>query len=572
MQKNNSKKVRFNGFHGIDVRKSKNGETSIYDINNFRISDNGALERRCGYKHIASNIQNIRDIWCGMLNGKFTCMYLAYDCVYSYDVQTGISDFVLLTNTSEGPTQFFLYKDVLFMSDTKGIYRITRTQSAYPTGYVPLYGKDWPTTFYGEVNEPLNLLNSYARISYLVPEDFTSRLPTKLSVQNVISVYKNGSLVNSEDYYYDDNNKAISVANLKAGDRLTATVRFKTKFSESKLFNMPYVSTFSAANNSRLLFWSPNESVVFPSAYVSPASLKESEAQFPDCTDLYFPEGSEFSVGGGSCNVRGMARHYDRLLIFTEKEAWMANTDLSETKDFPLMNINTSVGCASQFGVVTWKNSPFTVGKKDILQWTSDTDKLDECNAFSISLPINERISPDFFKNAMLFKDEYRNELWFNNPEVSGDVWIYNINKKAWVRFSEIYANKFFDFNGDIGFIYGKHIYVFTKDDYIDRTEATEKPVEATLTTGRLNFDSSESKKLSAFSLDTKVQYSQSVSLTFLTDQNEEISTSIAASSPRRLKLKRLHSGRFFFLEKVVLDATQAPGNHLIHSLEIYVR
>jgi len=571
MQKNNSKKVRFKGFHGIDRRKSRSGDESIYDINNFRICHDGSLKKRSGYNCILEGSSDIRDIWSGTINGAFTCVYLAGETVYSLDLKTGVSSFIRNIYSSSGPAQFFFYKGTLFLSDHAELYTILNNSAFRPIGYVPLYGKDWPTSFYGEVNEPLNLLNSCARISYLVPENYTAMLPTKFNVKEVFSIYKNGYLVSSDQYEYDDNMKVISVHNLKPGDRLIVSLEFNTESQQNELLSCPYVYIFGAANNSRLFFWSPDKSTVLPSAYVTPTALKEAEELFPGCSDLYFPEGNSFVVGDGRYNIKGMTRHYDRLLIFTEGEAWMANTAITGTESFPIMNINTSLGCASTLGTVTSKNSPFTVGKRDILQWNSDTDELNECNAFSISGPINESLSPDFFEKAIVFRDEYRNEIWFHNPNVGGDVWIYNIERKAWVRFSEIYADKFFDCGGEVGFVHKGNIYIFTDDFLLDHTKPSlPVAIEASVTIGRLNFDSTNLKKLSSFSLDATTGW-QGLDITIITDQGEEINAPFSSQSSPIMKPQRLHSGRFFFLEKVILSSIQASDTQ-IRSLEIYAR
>ena len=127
MQKNNSKKARFNGFHGIDLRKIKSGEESISDINNFRICEDGSLKKRSGYKSILKVSEDIRDIWSGTIDGKFTCVYLAREVVYSFDIETGNSKYIMSVYTTSGPAQFFFYKNTLFLSDTADLYKVTNS-------------------------------------------------------------------------------------------------------------------------------------------------------------------------------------------------------------------------------------------------------------------------------------------------------------------------------------------------------------------------------------------------------------------------------------------------------------
>ena len=235
------------------------------------------------------------------------------------------------------------------------------------------------------------------------------------------------------------------------------------------------------------------------------------------------------------------------------------------------MNINTSLGCASALGAVTSKNSPFTIGKREILEWNSDTDELNECNAFSISEPINEKLSPDFFEKAIIYRDEYRNEIWIHNPNVDGNIWIYNIDRKAWVRFSEIYADKFFDYGGEVGFVRKGNIYAFSDTMFIDYGQvAGATVIDASVTTGWLNFNSTNPKKLSSFYIDADIGW-YTLNVTMVTDQQENITTSFSPKEPQIPIPKRLHSGRFFFLEKVVLNSNEA-FNQKIRGLEIHAR
>ena len=89
----------------------------------------------------------------------------------------------------------------------------------------------------------------------------------------------------------------------------------------------------------------------------------------------------------------------------------MASDSDCDTDVIPILKISASAGCPVKHGAVIGTNNPISIGNENILEWTSDTDELSECNYFSISDEIKEKLTPDFFKNAIIFKDKYNNEI-----------------------------------------------------------------------------------------------------------------------------------------------------------------
>ena len=572
MQKNNSKKVRFKGFEGISTPTIQSKEPGIYDINNFSISSDGSLTKRCGFQCLHEFSQDIRDIWSGVIDGVFKYVFIVGSSVFSIEDQNIHSPKKIATlSTNAGSAQIFYYENSLFILDSSGLYSLSDDGISPVIGYIPLYGKNWGTTHPGEINEPLNLLNRYARISYIAPANYTAMLPTKHPVKQIISVYRNGNLVPTSNYGYDDELRFISLPEIRENDIIQVTVLFDIDLSDKGLGECTHASAFGDANNSRLLMWSDQKNVMFPSRYVLWADYELSKAALPESSRIYFPENNSFFIGDGRYKPRAVTRHYDRLLIFTEGDAWMASSGDLGTSDMPVMSINSSIGCASTLGSVLSGNSPFTVGHHDIFEWTSDTDELNECNAVSISTPINDRLSDEFFKNATVFKDVYKNELWFHNKNVSSDVWIYNVPKRAWVRFSEIHADKFFDANGSVGFIRGGNMYIFFSSNYMDQREDLNlTEIHASITTGNLDFGSSDLKRLSSYMIDTDLNRG-TIEVSFLSDNDKTITDTISASKPRILRQRRLHSERFSYLKSVTLT-DRAYSRPLIRDLEIVAR
>ena len=548
-----SSSVYFDGFEGIDLRKCHNGKESVALVENFRISEDGSLKKRCGYKPIIRTIGLIRALWSGKLDGTDICFYLSGARIYTFDVSTATQSLIGSVSTSSGSADFFYYKDGLYLKDASNIYKITADSVTVMEGYVPLYGRDWSTSVAGEIYQPLNLLHRKARISYKVPETHTAMLPTGKPVSSIVSLHRNGTLVPADTYSLDARYNTINVQDISAGDQFVAVVEFEAEDNAllNRLKSSPYSAVYGGVKDNRLFFWgsesAPNS--IFASSYVSAEDLEQSEALCPQHGHLYFTEKNQFVVGDGKSAVTAITRHYDRLLIFTENDAWLANAPITENEDFPTMNINTLAGCASKRGAVLAGNDPITVGNHCIFKWTADTDELNESNAYSISDGISPLLEKSFFKNAAVFHDTRRNEILFHDTQDSGFVWVYNTLNKAWVKFSNIPATRFFDSDGELCFYHEYYIYRFFDDlDKDIDPNGTEFNITAKFKSGILSFDTTDPKRLSAIKVIGDLQNSP-LDITLICDTGEAVPISVSGSDKHTVSVKRLSSGRFTNLD-----------------------
>ena len=571
-QRKTYEKVCYSSFDGIDVRNSYSGEKNIFDIVNFRISETGALVKRKGFEPISnySSGSEISAVWGGILNGIYACYYIVENTLYKLDISRKYSSYVGSLPYGSQNQKFFFFKDSLYVYCSSGFFKVSENSLAAVLGYVPLYGKEWGTGLAGEINEPLNIINGYARISYVVPQSYSTTLATGRPVKSVLAVYKNGTLLSSDKYSADPITYGIAVPGIKTGDKLLVTYEFYLDEEKQQLFNNTQLDVFGGINNCRLFLWGcNNKNLMYATSFVEKEDLQESERLFADKSALYFPLGKEFTVGDGRYAIKAISRHYDRLLIFTQGDTWMADAADCARDIIPVMNINSSIGCSSDMGVSTAFNDPVTIWQNDIYRWNSDTDELNECNAYSIANKLDTWLPSNFFKNGKVFKDIYRNELWFYIPNSNSDIFIYNVSKKAWVRFSGISASMFFDADGDVGFCRNEYIYKFS-NSYCDTSSSSISNIDASLTIKNLNFGSTQKKKLSKLIVHGESDYGQ-INMTFIPDDCARESISFMQDAEHSQKEIRLHSNRFRILKEVRLSAS---GNErqTIRNLELYVR
>ncbi len=563
-EKSNS--ITLEGFSGIDRLRSHTNPSAASDIVNFRICSDGSLEKREGCRLLCSLGEKIRAVFGGYIGGSYVCYALAGSDVCKIDIESGDADVIGSVSTSDTEADFFSYRGTLYLIDGNGLYKITDSGITQPFGYVPLVGKDWSDSVRGEPYEPRNLLNGKGRISYIASEKPSSVLYLDEAVSSVDAVYINGELASSERYSVSGIAPMINVSGLSAGDKIFVYFTYaSTPYTAEAVMKNTHAAVFGGINNSRpFLFGGDNPSVIYSSAYVSDASLEASRLGYPASDALYFPNGYEFTVGDGSYPVKAVSRQYDRLLIFTEGNAWQADSSACGTEEFPIMKINSSVGVASTHGAALLGSSPYTVGKDGIYRWTTDTDELNDCNAYRISAPIDELISENFLKNACIFADGRRKELLISSPGASDRVWVYSEEADAWSSFDGIGALDFLEINGSVGFIKENAVYVFDGSMYTDGG----KEITAVFTSGICDFGIKTLKHISEIGISFD---DGTVSADIFTDGNTFSSASRTFTSQKHAySPKRVSARRFDYLTAKLTAG--GPSRPRVHSLYIRIR
>ena len=575
-QKSNEKKafkVVIDGSGGIDARVRHGQDPCMTDIVNFKILPDGSLKKRAGYRKIYSFGESIRAVWCGKIGGIRKNIFLIGSSIYTIDLTSGMPNYHGSILTSDGKADFFYFSDTLYLIDGESIYEITEEYPKLVEGYVPLLGKDWPMGVAGEINEPLNILNSRARITYRAGDDPVYYLCPMYPVKSIEKIYKNGSLLSNDSYAYNPTTNLIRVNGVSPGDFFDVSLTFDSSnflTQRAALFSCTSASIFGGINSSRVFLWNgAKKNTIFTSSYVSRDSLLESQKRYSNSSDLYFMDGQNFAVGDGRYDVTAIARHYDRLLIFTDGDAWMADSSACSTEEFPVMTINSSIGCATDNGALTANNDPITLGKDGIYRWHSNTDELNDCNAYSISSQISSLLSKDFYKNAIIYFNRYSNELWVNERGSDGIVWIYNFTYKVWTKYSGINASFIFDADGSVGFTDESGIYVFDDTLSEDIIDENHKSIVASFKTGTIDFDDYEYKRIKAIHCRGDLKNTD-ISLSVNTDRGESKSVYLFESAPHAVITRRVSSCRLKSFHLSLTDNSQS--RQTLHRFEIELK
>lgn len=560
--------MSYRGFEGINLQKTHSGDESISLIENFRICADGSLKKRPGWESVCRTPGNVSKSFRTTIHEKEIHYLLCENLILKYT-----PDDASITTLFEIPeyssAHFFEYLgDTYLLCDT-GIYKITESGAEEAITYIPLYGKDWPSSRPGEIYEPINLLCNKVIISY----DFVAPTHGFLSkgdlvVTNIDAIYRNGELLSPEKYYYDEEFDAITLLEHEDGDKFIAIYSIaqseKVLDQKNSLFSTRDTATFYELNNHTLLLWGDRESNrVFYSKKVSEESRQAYGNYLSNENSLYIPFDSFFTVDKPSSRVNAIIRHYDRVLIMTDTSTWMTDLQHLGSKDFQLKSINASLGCGTP-GAIRVDNSIISINANQVYCWRSNTDELNECNAYCISSPIQGLIENDFFNKCMMKVNAKNGEIWFYKPSALS-TWIYNINRSAWYTYSGFYAYTFLDSDTEMIFSQTLTLNRFKEAILYDGGEK----ISATFKSGELEFNSMKYKKTRLVVI--RGEFTGGgiiIKLSF--DNGKTLSYTLAPPKKHFVLPVRIRSGSFKSVSINVL--AYGAGEQTIHGIELYAK
>ena len=567
------KKSSYRGFEGVDLKKSHSGDESVVLIDNFRITEDGSLKKRDGFKSVYvssnknpsfkashrfdSNGIETHYFSDGIMIKEYTPSRNEIIDVGEVDYKNGSHFFF----DFDGNT-YFCDNDSLYQMDSDSIYRVEP--------YIPLYGKDWPSGVAGKVLEAPNLFTSKIAISYKLTEPATSYLPLgDIKVRAVNSLYRNGTLLTKSDYSLDQTFNHIVVPSFAVGDEFFAivTIRSYNEYEGQKLalFNSRAVSDFYELNKNNLFFWgNAGGNKIFYSSTVNEQNA-EIVSEYISCSKVYVPVNSYFSAGADTDMINAFIRHYDRVLIMTKNSTWITNLKDIESGSLTLKSINASVGCAVFGACARIGDTVISAGNDGAYVWTSDTDELSECTARCISEPIKDLLPNGFFSTCKFHCNTPQKEIWFYGSKFK-ETWIYNVERKAWYRFKGFSPYAFLKDSEEVTFFEGKNMYTFNSTLTGDIVNGENKEIVASFKSGELEFNSRDKKKLSTATIRGAFS-GGTLKATFLLDGEKSLSADLTPPVVHSVIPFRTRSGSFRSLT-LELSAS-GEGSQIIHGIEL---
>ena len=560
--------MSYKGFEGVNLNKTHSGDESISLIENFRITDDKSLKKRCGFKKSCEATFPISEFFKTIIDGYETYYLLCQNLILKYTPHNDmISPMNALSNFNSA--YFFEYLGSTYLCTDQKIYKITPTSVTELKPYIPLYGKDWPSSTAGEINEKINILSDKVMISYKFVSPSHGYLSIgNLQIKEINAIYRNGERLSPDQYSYDEEYKLISLNEHADNDEFIAIFSIipedSTLAQRNEVLNTKASSVFYELNNHSLLLWgNPENNKIYYSKTTDPDTYDLVCRLEANTSPLYIPIDSFFTVDKKTDRIKSIIRHYDRVLIMTETSTWMTDLTKLGKIDFQLKSINASLGCSKLKGALRINNSIISLGDDMAFCWTSNTDELNECNAYSISEKIQELLPANFFKNCILTIDQQNFEIWFHNQEEE-TTWVYNIKQSEWYKYSGFLADLFLDSNKSIIFAKGKEIFRFDKSLLSDHLSSD---ITATFKSGKLEFNTLRYKKLNLIVLRGKFS-NGNLSIKLTMDHEKTITKDIKLPEEHSILSFRIRTGSFKVIS-IELSAI-GQGEQILHSMEIY--
>ena len=463
-QKNAIASTEFKGFEGIDATAPHKYVPAAKDMVNFRVLEDGSLQKRCGFAPIAKCAESIRAVWSGRLSGKQLCFIVYGNVLAVVDTKNDYLQSIGNLETGEGYARFIFFNSRLYVMDSKHFYHVTRNSIDVFEAYAPLYAKNWGIGVTGTVNESLNILTRHIRMNYYVNEEFIYLRVDHL-ISSIDAVYIDGVRINDKSrYYFDRELMSVCVLDLKVGQVVDLYLTIdESEINPAHLYTCKQTAVLGGYNDSRLFIWDGvDETVMYATSPINRESLDASKKVYGNTVPLYIPNGQPFSVNREGRKITAVCRHYDRLLIFTNEDTWMAENPIEDGSRLEAVTVNSSHGCTSKGAAIMCGNDPVCISAGSILKWTADTDELNESNAKNISSKIEPYLPESLFTNGKILLDESRSELLFYDPtNTRGELWIYNYKTSNWYKFDGIEAEEFFLCGKKLGFIKNDTVYLF---------------------------------------------------------------------------------------------------------------
>lgn len=457
----------FDRFHGLGKSPLTDSKKAT-DIRNFRITANGSLEKRRGYRALRKFPEQIRAYWEGSVGSNFYQMAICGNKVYSIDIMMGTLEVIATLNSRYAYINFIQFENELYLLDSNDILVFRPSLGKFlpvtaSDAYVPLYGKDWDPVSGGETFESVNLLSNRIRVSYLnVSRTNTFKLPFYASA--IDSILVDGVPVTSYGFTTSDNTVYIPAAT--NGYQVEIGFEIALDINNSEISTASQSIVYPGRHHPTLfLYGDIGSSKIYRSAYISSESLKQCRAHYPNCTSLYFRGEDVLFAGDKQYPLTAISLYNNRLLVYSKIATWEIRCSDNVHDEVDISPLLQGIGCISPHAAITCGNYPVIVNNGGVYLLDFPTSGNDLPDIVKISDDISDHLTTSFLYNCIAREDILHHELWLRDPKDSeAKVLVYNLDHREWYVFDNIYATRFFSLPLYDGFLSGDELLVFDEN------------------------------------------------------------------------------------------------------------
>lgn len=469
-------------------------DQSATHIENFRISNDGSLKKRTGYRIVRQFPYTVRAYWEGSIKSYPYIFAVAEDKIYHIDAFSGVPELIGTLGSSSGRIDFFLYEDDLYITDDDGLRVYNPATHTFPAAepYVPLYGKGWDPVACGSLFEPFNLLTNRIRIHYANTTNQTIfRLP--FFAQSIDGLYVNGKKITNYSFTAQSNiftiHEGYTGFDVEVGITVMLDVDTKGIQTSKKAIVYP------GSHHSTLCLYDGDYGYrIYCSSYVPSSSLSASRAIYPNGKKLYFKDENILLAGDTQYAIHSICQFGNRLLAYSAVGSWQI-TCPDDAQDTPSISVLLpTTGCTAPYSAIVCDGKPVIVNKKGVFMINIPASDSKPPELTCISNEISEHLTHSLLENCIAREDPIHNELWIRDPnDLYARIFVYNLTRKQWYIFTNFDATLFFDLPSFRGFSSANKLYALDEDLYTDNGEE----ITSVYQSGYFDFSHPEAKKRS---------------------------------------------------------------------------
>ncbi len=493
----------FENFHGMDT-SAPFASGVCRRLENFRVRSDGSLEKREGYRNLATLPAIARAAYSYADGGEEVLLVVAG----SYLCRIRKSDGALQTSsafiTSEGHAMFFEYKDALYIMDGERVYRYDGGATATEVDpYIPLMAKEWraDTKNPGTSTTELNLMSRLGLYIFVQADLYVEKTFRTLYFDRPIIGVERLLVGDSEyteaDFTYASDRKSIQMKNWTETN-CEPIYAYVILAEEAPLLAAMRAFRFESILTSELFFYGTSNPSVL---YLAEKSVDYTASQMPDkpSCPLYFKETAAYTFDGNR-NIHTLMRVGGRMLAFSDHDICISKSELGLGSQLNFVTLCDVVGCAGEGVLLLDDTELLTVDTGGIYRVTFDPSLKEDCRLKLLSSPICEALGARFYSGTRLCFMRTEREIWFTDPSGRGEVFVYRLDEGVWYVFSGIRADILLDFFGDIAFADGVFVNVFDREAKADHAAYGTLAIHGKLETAYFDFGAPEKdKRLSGF-------------------------------------------------------------------------
>ncbi len=445
-----------NGFSGLDERNKLQSKINTARLmKDFRINDNGSIEKRNQIQTLFSSQDNIKGLWCGKLKGKEMIVFICNSSLMKAEPDDFEATLTVIDHIDNDDCELFEFGGMLYIKGKDFYFKTDGETITEVTGYIPCVAINCNPNGSGEAFEEINLLCSQRRQFFSGSgKDYFYRLAEK-QLDAIISIKIDG-LEYTGEYNFNKGAGDLGFPEpLPEGLNNIEIVysKYNGDADRGRILGCTKIMLFGGNSDGRAFLWGNED---FPN-YRFHSELADGVPSVE-----YFPVNAFTIIGNSRINC--IVQQYDKQLIFNESEAFYSYCELRENtlgetiSSFPVFNLNSNKGCLFETYGCVIDNKPVTLCEDGLNFWES-TSVQDEKNAVCFSQPIwdslKQIINGDRSR-IMMFDHQARRELYFIHQDTA---FIYNYGNGCWYSFSEFSGEHFAVLGDSIYFSHNNSLY-----------------------------------------------------------------------------------------------------------------